>query len=564
MAPHPLPARPSVASLRKQAKQLKKSFEHGEPDAVARAEAILGRSTVTLALRDAQRIIAVEYGFASWRELRAAIAAALAAAAEESEKQPAALADEFLDLACLRYAYGVGDSPGSARRAERLLLQRPELATHSAHVLAALGDAQALGERLAADPRLVREKGGPRDWPPLLYLTYSRVPQRDALGAAQVLLSHGADPNAHYFSPPPDGPYKYTALTGVFGLGEAGRLAQPPHAERDALARVLLEAGADPNDGQTVYQCHFEPDNSHLELLFSYGMDPASLGWSLATAAGQGYRARVQLMLAHGVDPDATQAPHSQRTAYELALVYGYPDIAQDLVSAGARPSELSREDTFQAACLAGDREAARQLLAAHPELLDWRLLVTAAGRGSLEGIETLLELGLTPNPEDIHAVTALHQAAFSGHREIVMKLLSRGAEVDRRERNHWSTAAGWARYAGQKDVALILAARSNDLFEVINHGHLERLRELLDQDPRAIGSRDGNGQTVLHRVDVDLPNAKEVAELLLDRGAPFQASADATAGTVETASSETPLARFVRLGADDLADLLIERGASE
>jgi hypothetical protein len=563
MTTHPLPARPSVASLRKQAKQLKKSFEHGEPESIARVEAVLGKSTVTLALRDAQRIIAGEYGFASWLELRAAITAALLAA-EDSDKQPASLADEFLDLACLRYAYGDGDSPGNIRRAERLLQRRPELATHSVHVLAALGDAKGLDERLAGDPRRVNEKGGPRDWPPLLYLTYSRVPQRDAIGAARVLLSRGADPNAHYFSPPPDGPHKYTALTGVFGLGEGGRLAQPPHAERDALARVLLDAGADPNDGQSVYQCNFEPDNSHLELLFSYGMDAPWLGWHLATAAAQGYRERVQLLLAHGVDPNATQAPHSQRTAYELALLYGYHDIAQDLVSAGARPSELSREDTFQAACLAGDREAARQLLNAHPELLDRRLLVTAARRGRLDGVELLLDLGLSPNPEDVLEETALHQAACNGHREIVMMLLSRGAEVDRRERNHWSTAAGWARYAGQKEVARILIARSNDLFEVITHGHVERLSKLLEQDTTAIGSRDGNGQTVLHRVDVDLPNAKEITELLLDRGAPFDASAAATVGAGEAASSETPLARFVRLGADDLADLLIERGASE
>jgi hypothetical protein len=45
---HPLPARPSVASLRKQAKQLKKAFEHGEREAMARAEAILGPRNATL------------------------------------------------------------------------------------------------------------------------------------------------------------------------------------------------------------------------------------------------------------------------------------------------------------------------------------------------------------------------------------------------------------------------------------------------------------------------------------------------------------------------------------
>lgn len=562
MPAHLLPARPSVASLRKQAKQLKKAFEHGEREAMARADAILGQRTATLALRDAQRIIAAEYGFASWHELREAVAAALASA-PEGEKQPGALAREFLDLACLRYAYGA-DSPGNVRRAALLLERHPELAEHDVHVLAARGDATALRARLDADPRLVHQRGGPRDWQPLLYLTYSRVPQLDPLGAARLLLDHGADPNASFLSPPPDGPHKYTALTGVFGLGEGGRLAQPPHAQRDAMARLLLEAGADPNDGQTVYQCHFERDDSHLEILFEYGMDAAWLGWQLATAAGQGFLDRVQLLLAHGVDPDAIQAPHSQRTGYELALLYGHPEIAEALAKAGARRRELSLEDTFQAACFAGDREAARRLLETHPDLLQWRLLVTAAGHGSLEAVQTLLDLGLGPNAEDAPEVTALHQAAWNGRRDIVMELVSRGADVDRRERHHGSTAAGWARYAGHEGIALMLAAQSNDIFEVVRHGHLERLRELLDSNPAAIGSRDGNGRTLLHSVDIDVPAAKDVVQLLLDRGVSLDAPIDAATDSTEKRVCETPLARFIRLGADDLADALIERGASE
>ena len=32
---------------------------------------------------------------------------------------------------------------------------------------------------------------------------------------------------------------------------------QPPHPECDALARLLLDAGADPNDSQTLYNRHF-------------------------------------------------------------------------------------------------------------------------------------------------------------------------------------------------------------------------------------------------------------------------------------------------------------------
>jgi len=63
----------------------------------------------------------------------------------------------------------------------------------------------------------------------------------------------------------------FTALTGAFGEGEDGN-NMPPHQHRDALARLLLEAGADPNDGQTLYNKHFNPNDEHLRLLFEHGL----------------------------------------------------------------------------------------------------------------------------------------------------------------------------------------------------------------------------------------------------------------------------------------------------
>ena len=61
-------------------------------------------------------------------------------------------------------------------------------------------------------------------------------------------------------------------LTGVFGQGELGPVRQPRHPHSLALARLLLEAGANPNDGQALYNRMFEPDNDHLELLFEFGL----------------------------------------------------------------------------------------------------------------------------------------------------------------------------------------------------------------------------------------------------------------------------------------------------
>ena len=60
--------------------------------------------------------------------------------------------------------------------------------------------------------------------------------------------------------------YAFTALTGAFGEGEDG-INQLPHPHRDALARLLLDSGADPNDGQTLYNRHFRENDDHLKLL---------------------------------------------------------------------------------------------------------------------------------------------------------------------------------------------------------------------------------------------------------------------------------------------------------
>ena len=72
-----------------------------------------------------------------------------------------------------------------------------------------------------------------------------------------MLLTRGANPNAGFLY---DGSYAFTALTGAFGRGEDWH-NQPPHPDVYALARLLLDAGADPNDSQTLYNRHFQDND---------------------------------------------------------------------------------------------------------------------------------------------------------------------------------------------------------------------------------------------------------------------------------------------------------------
>ena len=74
-----LPARPSLEHLRNRAKDLLKSYRAGHAPAVVRFREAIPRlsglpddrlAVQSLSLRDAQRVIAAEHGFASWSDLR--------------------------------------------------------------------------------------------------------------------------------------------------------------------------------------------------------------------------------------------------------------------------------------------------------------------------------------------------------------------------------------------------------------------------------------------------------------------------------------------------------------
>src|SRR5262245_36222877 len=68
-----LPARPSLESLRKQAKKLARETAAGDAGAVARARVQLPDVALPLTQRNAQLVIAREYGYAGWQDLTAEV-----------------------------------------------------------------------------------------------------------------------------------------------------------------------------------------------------------------------------------------------------------------------------------------------------------------------------------------------------------------------------------------------------------------------------------------------------------------------------------------------------------
>ena len=82
-----LPARPSLNSLRKQAKKIARAAAAGNGEAIARVRAQLPRASLPLSNRNAQFVIAREYGFAGWPDLTAEVQKRLGRALEWAASQ---------------------------------------------------------------------------------------------------------------------------------------------------------------------------------------------------------------------------------------------------------------------------------------------------------------------------------------------------------------------------------------------------------------------------------------------------------------------------------------------
>ncbi len=504
--------------------------------------------------------MAREYGLPSWGELRAAVEAAQVAARPRAER---ALA--FLEDACLDYQH---DSPRRRLRAQRILAADPTLARHDVYTAAVCADAAALREMLSEDPGAASRPGGPRNWEPLLYLTYARLPEPsgDAVLAARVLLDAGADANAHVRL---HGAYRFSALTGAMGEGEGGLVNQPPHPRARPLAELLLERGASPNDAQGLYNTHFTPGNEWLELLLARGLtarDPAdwvdgegaisTLDYQLGVAVRLGYQERVVLLLEHGADPNGRDF-YDRRPHYENALLYGRPELARLLVEHGAEAIELAPASRFRAHCMQAEGAVARAMLDDDPSLIDDpRLVHDAVQHGRDDAVALVFELGGSLEAPDQHyGQSPLHRAALYGRTSVVELLVALGGRLDVRDPSFGGTPVGCAAHAGHETLRDWLLDRSHDVFDLARFGRLEQLRDLLAADPALARRTLAGGETPLHGLGTVGERGAAVIDLLLAHGADLDAS---------DADGKTPLAAALERDDDEVAELLRERGARE
>jgi ankyrin repeat protein len=436
-----LPDRPSLDHLANQAKHLLASFRSGDPDAARRVAEHHPRPAAasSFALHDAQLVLAREYGFASWPRLKAHVAWLRADGGERAALFVRAAVDD------------------NGARAFSMLQESPTLSRATFYSALVAGDPEAVSAALERQPDLAASAGGPLGREPLLYVAHSRFLGRTdrAPGlreCARLLLAAGANPNAACVEAEhPD----YPPQTAIYGA--AGVNHDPP------MTRLLLEAGADPNDNESLYHAAEAPSHDCMKILMEFGIRPTGTnalkrkldfddieGVRLLLEYGTDpneyvpgalhhavYRGRsveiIELLLRHGADIHARDQHGA--TPYAVAIRYGRDAVADALLRHGAA-AETSEVDRFYSACARADRSAVHKMLAENPGIVaaitgaGAAPLVDAAEEGRAEAVRVMLECGFDPAVMR-HGLSALHFAGWQGDLATVEALLDHNAPLE-------------------------------------------------------------------------------------------------------------------------------------
>ncbi len=406
----------NLEQLRKQAKELVKAARAGDEAATSRFG---GRDTI---LANAQLMLAREHGYRSWPELVVAAEASV---------------DAFVEAA----------TSGRRERADALLAARPEIEQDPWTRL-------VLARGWDGDPN---QPGGPQNWAPILYACHSVYASVELVGE---LLARGADPNATFTN-------EYGEMSALYGA--AGVVHHPE------LTRVLLEAGANPDDGESVYHSLEADDPACLRLLLEAGaqtrgtnglghaldydrIEPvrmlleaggdANEGALLAHAVRRGRGPEfLELLVEHGAELDRRggetwRGDIPLRTAYAHAVLRNREDNAELLARLGAS-TELDAADAAVAALARGERQS--EPLPAVLDVDQQEVLILAAIRGNLEPIVEAVGPHFSGVVGGSPEGTLLHHAAWMGNAKAVRDLLALGADASADSGDEFATPLAWA-----------------------------------------------------------------------------------------------------------------------
>ena len=358
---------------------------------------------------------------------------------------------------------------GTLDRANEILARHPELASSDIHTAAVLGDEATVRRIVAEDPSSVNAKSQPYGGDALNYLGLSKFLRLDPsrsealVRTAKVLLDAGADPNSGFWL---NGEHE-TAMYGAAGV-----------AHHAALTRLLIERGGDPNDPEVVYHTPEDWDLEALKAVVESGrVTPANLAMMLCRKHDWHHTDGVRYLLEHGADPNL--ACGRGLTALQHAIVRDndLPIIELLLDHGGNLNSRLPNDGTTSLGLAARrGRSDILELAALRGLSFDLpgpdRLLTACAVRD-----DAAIERITRANPELVEALGANGGqviAEFAGNDNTggVRRLLDLGVSVDARFREgdgYWgvapnSTALHVAAWRACHDTARLLIDRGADV----------------------------------------------------------------------------------------------------
>ncbi|MEQ4206340.1 ankyrin repeat domain-containing protein [Actinopolymorpha sp. B9G3] len=401
-------------------------------------------------LAEAQLAVAREHGFASWPRLKTYVET------------------RALDLD-QRAAMLVRSACSSDIRTARTLLDAdPELARHDLAAACVTGEVDEVRRRLDRDPGAASRRTAPSDWPPLTYACFSRFLRTDSrqadhdreariVAVARLLLDAGADPDAGYTD---DHGHLQVPLYAAAGI-----------ANNAELTAMLLDAGADPDENggnEAVYHAAEFTDITCARLLLDAGPDPEKVSYCLGRALDFDNLAMVELFLTHGADPNHQSGAHLRK-----ALRNGRMDQVDLLLAHGADESLASDDDRAVAALLSGAKspEAGVQ---PHPDVLR-----NAAQANNVSLLRHLLAAGAHVDAAPDGVMTALQRAAWCGQADAVELLLAAGADPAAVDSTYHSNSVQMACH-GSENCHDPHGGPSMRTVEEVRHGDYPRTVELL------------------------------------------------------------------------------------
>jgi ankyrin repeat protein len=485
--PQALPANPNLDWLKKVAKRRLAELRAKRPDA---------------RLHHAQHSIANDYGFKSWRALKAHVEGINTASHVRDRVFAAARAG---DITTVRNAFASGFDPATcdidgrtihqiakeqnhetiellARDVQGGRITRPEAETQVIRDIgqaAQSGNVVALAAHLDAHPGLIDALGG-AGFQKATALHLAVLCNRHAV--IRILVARGADLDSRDF---PDNatPLHFAVVRGDmetirllveaganvdgkgddYGVGVIGWATCLREVRKD-VADYLLSHGATLNLWAAIALNRIVDVRAIIErdpeLLMARMSRNHHRRTPLHHAAAKNRPLIVRLLLELGAEPNATDAVGA--TALTTASQENAdPEIVSALLAAGTRLDFLTAVNLHH-------YKEAEAMLRGDPARIgtegkDTIALHLAVNKKNLTTIRWLLAHGVDVNAKRLmwdcnH--TALHMTVESDAIDIAELLLDAGADPNIRDDKYDATALGWAHFFGRQDFADLIRAK--------------------------------------------------------------------------------------------------------